>query len=77
MLRVTPVSSCYAKRGIVQQNLLAALRRPLFVGVFPDAVPVDHYEHGHPLAGTDRACGTAACTSAPPRPYPSPTPGIE
>ena len=49
MLRVTPVSSCYAKRGIVQQNLLAALRRPLFVGVFPDAVPVDHYEHGHPL----------------------------
>lgn len=49
VLRVTPVSYCYAERCIVQQNLLAALRRPLFVGVFPDAVPVDHYEHVHPL----------------------------
>ena len=50
MLRVTPgVDDPYAERRVVQQNLLAALLRPLFVGIFPNAVPVDHDEHVHPL----------------------------
>ena len=46
-LRVPPHR--YAEHRIVHQNLLAALRRPLLVGILPDAVLIDHHHHVHPL----------------------------